>query len=331
MATDEITPAQARRAGLLRQRLIKFLGDQGFIIIFILWGLFLTLATDAFATPHNAFTILRQASIIGVMAIAAHIIILLGDMDLSVAATMSLCGVIMAVLMVSYDLHPILAALIVLLFGGLIGSINGLIITGIGINAIIATLGTSSILLGLAFLITGGKTVFGDQIDSIEFLARGRLLGSIPVSVIIMFTLYILAFLMLRYTIFGAQLYASGNNKKASWLAGVNVNRVKVSAFVLAGTLTSVAGIMQVARQGTATAGMGTDFLFPVLTAVVLGGASLQGGRGKIFNTLIAAIFLTTITNGMILLGISIYGQRIVSGAILILALSLDRLRTVRV
>ena len=98
----------------------------------------------------------------------------------------------------------------------------------------------------------------------------------------------------------------------------------------MAGVLGAVGGIMQVARQGTATGGMGKDFLFPVLTAVVLGGASLSGGKGKVFNTLIAAIFLTTITNGMILLGVSIYAQRIVSGAILVAALSLDQLRTVK-
>lgn len=314
-----------------RQQAIKFLGDQGFIIIFVVWCVILALATDSFATSGNAFTILRQASIIGVMAIAAHLIILLGDIDLSAAAVMSLCGVLMAGLIVRNELHPIAAALLVLGAGALIGVANGLIITWIGINAIITTLGTASILGGLAFIYTGGKTIYGDPIDRIEFLARGRLFDTIPVSVIIMFVLYILAFLMLRYTTYGAHIFATGNNKKASWLAGVKVDRVKVQSFVLAGILAAFAGIMQVARQGTATAGMGADFLFPVITAVVLGGASLQGGRGKILNTLIAAIFLTTIANGMILLGVSIYAQRIVSGAMLILALSLDRLRTVRV
>lgn len=314
-----------------RQQAIKFLGDQGFIIIFVVWCVILALATDSFATSGNAFTILRQASIIGVMAIAAHLIILLGDIDLSAAAVMSLCGVLMAGLIVRNELHPIAAALLVLGAGALIGVANGLIITWIGINAIITTLGTASILGGLAFIYTGGKTIYGDPIDRIEFLARGRLFDTIPVSVIIMFVLYILAFLMLRYTTYGAHIFATGNNKKASWLAGIKVDRVKVQSFVLAGILAAFAGIMQVARQGTATAGMGADFLFPVITAVVLGGASLQGGRGKILNTLIAAIFLTTIANGMILLGVSIYAQRIVSGAMLILALSLDRLRTVRV
>ena len=121
-----------------------------------------------------------------------------------------------------------------------------------------------------------------------------------------------------------------GNNEKASWFAGINTDKIKLMAFTLAGVLAGIGGIMQVARQGTATGGMGKDFLFPVLTPVVLGGASLSGGRGKIINTLIAAIFLSTITNGMILLGVSIYAQRIVSGAILITALSLDRLRTAK-
>lgn len=328
--TDNISTSAKERRNL-RQRTITFLGENGFIAIFIIWCIFLTVSTDAFATPSNLFTVLRQAAIVGILAIAAHIIVLQGDIDLSVAAVMSLCGVMMGGLMVRTGLHPVMAGLVVLGIGGIIGLINGVIITGIGINAIITTLGTAGILGGLAFIYTGGKTVFGDQIDIVEFLSRGRVFHVVPVPVIIMFVLYILAYFILEHTTYGAHIYASGDNRRASWLAGVKVDRVKVIAFVLAGTLGAIAGIMQVARQGTATAGMGLDFLFPAITAVVLGGASLQGGRGNIVNTLIAAIFLTTITNGMILLGVSIYAQRIVSGVILILALSLDRLRTLRV
>ena len=118
-----------------------------------------------------------------------------------------------------------------------------------------------------------------------------------------------------------------GNNEKASWLAGIRVDRVKILAFALAGLLAGFGGVMQISRQGSATGGMGDEFLFPILTAVILGGISLSGGKGRIQNTLIASIFLVTITNGMVLLGTSIYAQRIVSGVILIVALSLDRLR----
>ena len=313
------------------RRAIQWIGGQGFIVIFVLWAVYLALNTRNFATANNLFTVLRQASIIGVVAIGAHYIILLGDMDLSLAANLSLSGVVMASLLVNNEMPPVAAALLTLVLGALIGLVNGMIVTRLKINAIITTLGMMSILEGLAFMMTQGKTVFGDPINSVKFLSSGTLFDVIPVPVIILFLFYVAAFVVLRRTAYGAYVYASGNNDKAAWLSGVNVNRIKVATYVLAGSLAAFGGVMQIARQGTATAGMGSDFLFPILTAVVLGGASLTGGRGKIFNTLIAAIFLTTITNGMVLLGISIYTQRVISGLILIVALSLDRLRTLRV
>lgn len=312
------------------RRALQFIGEQGFIVIFLIWAIYLALNTRNFATANNLFTVLRQASIIGVVAIGAHYIILLGDMDLSLAANLSLSGVVMAALMVNNGLPPGVAGLLALALGAAVGLVNGLIITRLKINAIITTLGMMSILEGTAFMLTQGKTIFGDPINSIKFLSSGTLLDAIPVPVIILFAFYAVAFVVLRRTTYGAYVFAAGNNSKAAWLSGVNVNRVKVATYVLAGMLAAFGGVMQIARQGTATAGMGSDFLFPILTAVVLGGASLTGGRGKIFNTLIAAIFLTTITNGMVLLGISIYTQRVISGIILIVALSLDRLRTLR-
>jgi ribose transport system permease protein len=319
-----------RRESALGRRALQFVGEQGFIVIFLLWAVYLALNTKNFATANNMFTVLRQASIIGVVAIGAHYIILLGDMDLSLAANLSLSGVVMAALMVNNGLPPLVAGVAALALGALIGLINGLIITRLKINAIITTLGMMSILEGLAFMLTNGKTIFGDPINALKPLSSGTLFDAIPVPVIVLFICYAAAFVVLRRTVYGNYVFAAGNNAKAAWLSGVNVNRVKVATYVLAGMLAAFGGVMQIARQGTATAGMGSDFLFPILTAVVLGGASLTGGRGKIFNTLIAAIFLTTITNGMVLLNISIYTQRVISGLILIVALSLDRLRTLR-
>jgi ribose transport system permease protein len=319
-----------------RRKLMAFLGEQGFIAIFLLWALYLTINTDNFASTDNFFTILRQATIIGIAAIGAHFVILMGDLDLSAAALISLAGVVMGELMVHHGVSPIPAGVAALALGAAVGVVNGAIITKLKINSIIATLGTSSILTGFAFTITRGKTIFGarghDPIDKIEFLSRQRVLGDlVPVPVIILFICYVIAFVVLRRTAYGARVFAVGNNDRAAWLSGINVDLIKIATFMLSGLLAGFAGIMQVARQGTATAGMGADFLFPILTAVVLGGASLKGGRGKVFNTLIAAIFLTSITNGMILLNIGIYTQNIVSGVILVVALSLDRLRTLRV
>jgi ribose/xylose/arabinose/galactoside ABC-type transport system permease subunit len=327
--TNSETLSTSNRTDTLR-RIINILGEQGFIVIFAFWAIYLTINTDNFATSNNVFTVLRQASIIGICAIGAHFIILLGDIDLSVAAVLTLAGVVMAKLLVEEAWSPIPAGLAAIGLGMLIGLINGLIITQLKINAIITTLGMSTVLGGFALTMTKGKTVFGDQIDPIEFLSRDKVLDNLPVPVVIMFVLYGVAFIVLRYTAYGARLFAVGNNDRAAWLSGINVDLVKITAYILSGGLGGFGGVMQVARQGTATGTMGGDFLFPILTAVVLGGASLSGGRGRIFNTLIAAIFLTTITNGMVLLGYEIETQRIVSGVILIVALSLDRLRTLR-
>jgi ribose transport system permease protein len=139
--------------------------------------------------------------------------------------------------------------------------------------------------------------------------------------------LYTVFYLVLSRTLFGAQLYAVGSNDRAAWLSGLRVDRIRILAFVLAGMLAGVGGVMQVARQGSATAVMGDEFLFPILTTVILAGVSLSGGKGRIWNVLVAAIFLATITNGMVLLGVSVNAQRVMSGVILIAALSLDQLR----
>jgi len=330
-----LTGLSTTMSGSGQRRIMHSLAEYGFVVMFFLWAVYLTLATDNFATTDNIFTILRQAAIIGITAIGAHFVILMGDMDLSAAAVISLSGVVMGEAMVNQGFAPIPAALAALVVGALVGLANGLIVTQLRINAIITTLGTSSILSGIAFTITQGKTIYGergnDPIDKIEFLSRNRVLGDwVPVPVIILFACYIIAFIVLRYTAYGARVYAVGNNERAAWLSGIKVDRIRIATFVVAGALAGFAGIMQVARQGTATAGMGADFLFPILTAVVLGGASLRGGRGKVFSTLVAAIFLTSINNGMVLLGIDIYTQNIVSGVILVVALSMDRLRTLR-
>jgi ribose transport system permease protein len=329
MTSNSTVSPPADRSSTAR-RVISFLGENGFIVIFILWALYLTFNTRNFATANNLFTVLRQASIIGIVAIGAHFIILLGDMDLSLASNLTLSGVVTAALMVNQNIAPLAAALIALGLGMAIGLINGLIVTRLKINAIITTLGMLGILEGAAFIITQGRTISGDQIDAIKFLSTGTLFDALPFPVLILFVFYTAAFVILRRTTYGAHVFAVGNNSKAAWLSGVNVDLVKVLTYMLAGALAAFGGVMQAARQGTATGGMGSDFLFPILTAVVLGGASLTGGRGKIFHTLIAAVFLTSITNGMILLGVDIYTQRVISGAILIVALSLDRLRMIR-
>ena len=312
-----------------RRRLIDALGENGFIVIFIAWCVYLSFATAAFLTSQNIFTVLRQASIVSIVAIGEMLVMLMGGMDISLASVLGFSGVITAGLMTENNWSPLLAGVVGVAIGGVVGLVNGWLVTKLRINAVIATLGMMNVLDGIAFIYAKGQTIYGSQMDSIAFLSRGYL-GPVPVPVILMFIFYIAFYAILNRSVYGARIYAIGNNEKAAWLAGIRVDRIKIASFAMAGLLAGFGGVMQASRQGSATGGMGGEFLFPILTSVILGGISLSGGKGKIQNTLIAAIFLVTITNGMVLLGVSIYAQRIVSGAILIVALSLDRLRAWR-
>ena len=314
------------RAGIKPQKLIEIIGENGFIFIFILWVVVLSLTTDTFLKSQNIFTVLRQAAIVSIVAIGEMLVMLLGGMDVSLAALLGFSGIVAVSLMVKFDLSPLLAGLASVLVGGLIGFLNGVLVTKVKINSVIATLGMMYVLNGMALAYTQGKTIVSSRLDQIGFLSRGYL-GPVPVPVLLMFIFYVVFYFVLNKTVFGAYIYAIGSNEKASWLAGIKVDGMKILAFSVAGLLAGAGGLLQASRQGSATSSMGNEFLFPILTAVILGGISLSGGKGKIQNTLIAAVFLMTITNGMVLLGISLYVQSIVSGVILIIALSLDRLR----
>ncbi len=316
------TPARSRWT---RRRVMDFLGENGFIVIFLLWCFFLSLTASNFLTPRNILTILQQSAIVGIVAIGEMLVMLTGAMDVSLAAILSVSGLVAASLII-YAVPPPLAVLSGVMAGGAIGLVNGLIVTKSKINSIIATLGMLSILGGLALMYTQGQTIYGPALDVISFLSSGVVAG-VRVPIVAMFALYALFSVVLSRTLFGAQLYAVGNNEKAAWLSGLQVDRIRIAAFVLAGMLAGVGGVMQVARQGSATATLGDEFLFPILTTVILAGVSLSGGKGRLLNVLIAAIFLVTITNGMVLLGLSVNAQSVASGAILIVALSLDRLR----
>jgi len=310
-------------------RVYEFLAENGFIIIFFLWCVFLTIATPSFLTFSNWRIVLRQASIVGIIAIGETLIVLMGaGMDISLAAILGLSGVLVATTIAGG--FPVFTGLLAgIVIGGIIGFGNGILVTRVRINGIVVTLGMMYALEGVSFVLTRGQTISSPAMQTLAPLSRGYL-GPVPVPVLLLFLFYGLAFYLLNYTVFGARAYAIGNNERASWLSGINIDRFRLLAYLFAGLLAGFGGVMQTARMGSATGAMGSEFLFPILTAVILGGVSLSGGKGKILNVLIAAVFLTTINNGLILLNVPIYSQKIISGAILILALSLDRLRNVR-
>jgi ribose/xylose/arabinose/galactoside ABC-type transport system permease subunit len=309
-----------------RARAVDFLAEYGFVVIFAVWVVFLSLMTDTFLTEQNLLLLLRQASIYGIPAIGATFVILLGELDISFGSVIGAAGVAGATVLTNggSGAAAVGAAVVV---GLVVGAINGFLVTVVRIPSVVATLGMLSIVLGVAVVFTGGSAIHGDALDAIDWLARGYI-GPIPVPVVILFIGYSIGWFVLNRTTFGAHVYLTGDNREAAYRAGIAVDRIRVVVFVIAGALAGLGGIVLVSRVSQAQASFGTDALFPVLTAVILGGAGLQGGRGRIENTLIASIFLASLLNGIILLGVDAEYQGIVLGGILIAAVSLDRFRT---
>jgi ribose/xylose/arabinose/galactoside ABC-type transport system permease subunit len=316
----------ARDRGADRARLIDFFAEYGFVVFFVIWVIYLSIATDTFLTERNLLLLLRQASIYGIPAIGATFVILLGELDISFGSVIGLAGVAGAeVLVAGGSGEAAIAAAIGV--GLVVGAINGFLVTVLRIPSVVATLGMLSIVLGIGIVYTGGTAIHGPALDPIDWLAQGYV-GPIPVPVVILFAGYSIGWFILNRTRFGMHVYLTGDNREAAFRAGIAVDRIRVVVFIIAGALAGLGGIILVSRVSQAQATFGADALFPVLTAVILGGAGLQGGRGRIENTLIASIFLASLLNGIILLGVDAQYQRIVLGAILIAAVSLDRFRS---
>jgi ribose/xylose/arabinose/galactoside ABC-type transport system permease subunit len=304
---------------------IELIAREGFIVIFAIWAAYLAVATDHFLTHDNILLLIRQAAIYSIVGIGATLVTLLGELDISFGATLSLAGCVSAAWIIG-GTQPYLGIAIAVVIGSAIGLINGLLVNYVRIPSVVATLGMMGAVEGLAQMYTAGTSIFGDELDRLQFLSRDEV-AEIPVPVLIAFALYAVAWWVTTCTRFGAHLFATGDNREAAFRAGIRVQRIRLIVFVVAGALAGFAGLMQVTRVGRAQSGLGADSLFPVLTAVILGGTSLHGGRGRIVNTLIASVFLASITNGLIQLGVASETQRLVQGAVLVAAVSLDRLR----
>jgi ribose transport system permease protein len=307
-------------------RAIDFLAEYGFIVFFALWAIYLSIATEQFLTPSNLLIVLRQASIFGVPAIGATFVMIVGEIDISFGSLLGLAGSVGAGIMVNRGASPAAGIAAALAVGAIAGLINGFLVTVIRIPSVVATLGMLTVLLGIGLWHTQGQSFFGPQLTPIVFLAEGYF-GPIPVPVVILFVAYGLGYLVLSRTVFGRWVYLVGDNQEAAFRTGIPVRRIKIAVFVLAGLLTGLGAMILVGRVAQANASLGSEALFPVLTAVILGGVSLNGGRGNLWNTLIASVFLASIVNGLILIGADPSVQQIAQGGILIAALSLDRLR----
>ncbi|MDM5340616.1 ribose ABC transporter permease [Fictibacillus enclensis] len=284
----------------------------------------LSILSPQFFTLANILNVLRQVSINALIAFGLTFVILTGGIDLSVGSMLALSGAITAGLMAG-GTDPILAMLVGLAAGAVMGAINGLIITKGKVAPFIATLATMTVFRGLTLVYTDGKPITGLS-DHMSFVLMGRgYFAGIPIPVIWMLASFAVLWFLLKKTTFGRRTYAIGGNEEASLLSGIKVDRIKVMIYSLTGLLSAFAGIILTSRLNSAQPTAGTAYELDAIAAVVLGGTSLSGGRGWIFGTLVGALIIGVLNNGLNLLNVSSFYQQVVKGGVILLAVLLDR------
>lgn len=295
----------------------------------VLLSAYFAIKSPTFGTLENGFAVANQYAYLLIIGLGATFVILAGGIDLSVGSVLALSGVCAAHLMVERG-WPVWGAVVAgVAVGAIVGVVNGLIVTRGKVAPFIATLGTLLVARGLALRVAHGVTIDGTP-DAFNFLASGRLLG-LPVPLLLIVTLALLLAGVLHYTKWGRYLYAVGSNAEAARVAGVPIERVRMGAYVLGGALAGLAGLIETARLGSGNPTSGQGYELDVVTAVVVGGASLSGGEGRISGTLLGALLIAILHNGSNLLGIDPFDQNIYIGLLIIVAVAWDQaLRRVR-
>ncbi|MBP3039194.1 ribose ABC transporter permease RbsC [Bacillaceae bacterium Marseille-Q3522] len=292
----------------------------GLLVLIII----VSILNPSFLQPLNILNLLRQIAINALIAFGMTFVILTGGIDLSVGSILALSSALMAGMMVS-GIDPIFAILLGCLLGAVMGIVNGLLITKGKMAPFIATLATMTVFRGLTLVYTEGNPITGLS-DNLAFqlFGRGYFLG-IPVPAITMVLAFAILYVILHKTAFGRKTYAIGGNEKAALISGIKVDKVKVMIYALAGLLSALAGAILTSRLDSAQPTAGNAYELDAIAAVVLGGTSLAGGRGKIFGTLIGALIIGTLNNGLNILGVSSFYQMVVKGIVIIIAVLLDR------
>lgn len=303
----------------------QVLKNNGILIVFFLICIGLSFLSPYFFTMNNIMNIIRQTSIYGIIAVGMTFVILTGGIDLSVGSILGLAGMICAGLMKNNETGIFVASAVAILVGGGIGLLNGLLITFGKIAPFVVTLGMVTIARGLTLIYSNGYPISG---FSSEFrqLGGGYIVG-IPIPVIIFVVTVAIAWFILNHTRLGRYTYAIGGNEETVKLSGISVKFYKTMVYVIVGITSGLSALILTSRLNSAEAIAGQGYELDVIAAVVIGGTSLSGGRGSIIGTLIGALLIGVINNGMNLLGISPYFQQVVKGALIIGAVILDRLR----
>jgi len=315
------------KTGALRSNIFKSGGTTlSLIIVYILMCVVFTILSPYFLRVKNFTNILVYMSITGVMAAGVTVAMLLGAMDISQYAVATMASVIAAKI-INSDGGVFLAIVAALFTGVAAGAFNGVCFALLKIPAIVVTLGTMQIFRGMAYLFAGGATIMINS-KAYDVIGKYYIGGVLPVCVLILIVVMAIIWVALKSTKFGRLVYAVGGNESASFLSGINVSFVKFMAMVICGATAAVAGLITSSQVSAAIPSNGVGNEMPVLSGVILGGVSLNGGKGHISGTIIGILILATIQNGMTLLSISTFYQMIINGAVLIVAVLLDVIRS---
>ena len=315
--------AERERRLARRRRFVERLQGEGLVLVFGVVFVLMWVSSPYFLTTSNLLTAASVVSVLGVMAVLETLVVIGGEIDISVGSVMAATSVLIGV-MVTGGMNVWLSAALGMLFAGAVGAVNGIITVYFKINSLVTTLGTYSIFLGLAYALSNTTTVsIGGEGFSV--LGSGSV-GSIPVPVFFFVGLWILGAAIARHTALGRHIYATGDNYDAAVRSGVQADLLRVGLFVAMGLSSGLAGIIVTSELGSAAPQIGDPYLLSVVTAVILGGASLRGGRGTLLGTLVAVAILGVLQNGFALLQFSTYLEDTVLGTLLIFAVLTDRL-----
>ncbi len=304
-------------------KVVNQIKDKAIWVVLLVLVIVFTAANSRFISPSNLFTLLRQVSMYGIASIGMTFVILLGDIDLSIGTIISFVNIICAYMMVNMGVNPVVAVLISLAAATLIGVLNGFMVSSVGIPAIIATYASQTAFYGLALIICGGMPISGLP-KGFEMIGQGYI-GIIPIPVIIMIVCFAIGSFILNKTYFGRYFYAVGGNVEAAKLSGIRVGRIKYLVFAISGFFAGLAGIVMLSRTASGNSSNGTDgFEFEVITCVVLGGVSITGGLGKMSGVVAGTFIIGALKNGMVLMNVNSYVQKIVMGVVLALAVGFD-------
>lgn len=309
---------------------MKYMSELTTVIALIILMAVITIINSNFLTANNLLNLLLQVTSNALIAFGMTFVILTGGIDLSVGSILALSSALTAGLLGS-GMPVTLAILISLILGCILGMMNGLLISYGKLAPFIVTLATMTIFRGATLVYTNGNPITKGLSDTFlfQFLGQGYIVG-IPFPVIIMFIVFIVLYVLLHKTAFGKSVYAIGGNEKAAYISGVKLNKVKIIIYSISGMMASISGLIITSRLSSAQPTAGAGYEMDAIAAVVLGGTSLSGGKGRILGTLIGALIIGVLNNGLNIIGVSAFWQQVVKGVVILIAVLIDRFKVVK-